>query len=302
MRILEHLKKIFPLLFLTLINVHLKGQYLAYTGDSVYLSLNGLLHGSIQWQESEDTVTWIDIPGATYNLYPIMPDANTYYRAKVVSGSCNPLYSDISKVIIKEFQCGDTFMDIRDGQKYPTVKIGNQCWFAKNLNAGEYIKNGSKTPSDNSIIEKYCYNNDTNNCKTYGGLYDWNEMMQYTTDESTRGVCPAGWHIPSDSEWMTLETALGMDPAFVILENAWRGDDEGKQLKAGGSSGFNALLSGNAIPGGFFNAINLYEYVYTSTQAGEFAWRRCVRTGDNTIGRWNTFPKNYALSVRCVKN
>ncbi|MBE0641338.1 MAG: hypothetical protein IH599_04835, partial [Bacteroidales bacterium] len=80
------------------------------------------------------------------------------------------------------FACGQNFLDHRDGQVYPTVTIGTQCWMAANLNIGimvNSISNGTShsDQSNNGIIEKYCYNNDPAYCDTFGGLYDWNEMM-----------------------------------------------------------------------------------------------------------------------------
>jgi hypothetical protein len=70
------------------------------------------------------------------------------------------------------------------GEIYPTVQIGTQCWMAKNLNIGTFvtsINTGSSHSdvSNNGIIEKYCSNNDPNNCAVYGGLYDWDEVMDY---------------------------------------------------------------------------------------------------------------------------
>ncbi len=93
------------------------------------------------------------------------------------------------------------------------------------------------------MIEKYCYNNDTNICATDGGLYQWNEMMQYSTSGGVQGICPTGWHLPTDSEWKTLEMALGMTQVQADL-TGWRGTDQGTQLKSGGTSGFQALLAG----------------------------------------------------------
>ncbi|MBE0640546.1 MAG: hypothetical protein IH599_00840, partial [Bacteroidales bacterium] len=80
--------------------------------------------------------------------------------------------------------CIDTLTDARDGQKYPVVGIGNQCWMARNLNIGTMVSSvtGEGWHSDqtnNGIIEKYCHNNDSANCVIYGGLYEWAEMMEY---------------------------------------------------------------------------------------------------------------------------
>lgn len=290
---------VFLLLFLSLF---IKAQTLVNVNDTAYLFAEGYKHGQIQWQQSDDSLSWTNISGAIENNYPLFPAFSAYFRAKVNSGTCNVLYSQIVKIDLICFQCGDSLVDERDGQKYPTVLIGTQCWFARNLNVGEKIDNGAQSQTDNGIIEKYCYSNDASNCNFYGGLYTWNEMMQYDTLESSQGICPSGWHVPSDQEWIELEMALGMDLGTALLANIWRGTDQGTRLKVGGDTGYEALLAGSAIPGGYFSAINQYEYMYSSTWSGGNAWRRCVRIGDATVGRWNTFPQSYGLSVRCVKD
>lgn len=290
----------FPLLFLLLFN---KAQTFVNVNDTAYLFVEGYKHGQIQWQQSSDTITWTDISGASVNNYPLFPVYPAYYRAKVNSGTCNTLYSQAIKIELSNFQCGDTLIDYRDGQKYPTVLIGTQCWFAKNLNIGEKIDHEPEYQTDNGIIEKFCYNNDENNCDVHGGLYTWTETMAYDTTEGSRGICPSGWHVPSDQEWIDLELALGMDIGVAQYYNTWRGTDQGTQLKVDGTSGYEALLSGNAIPGGYFNSMNQYEFMHSSSHYGvSAAWRRCVRAGDPTVGRWNTFTHSYGLSVRCLKN
>src|ERR1035437_1786144 len=64
------------------------------------------------------------------------------------------------------------------GKIYSTIQIGTQCWLKENLDVGNMI-HGIDTAKNNGIIEKYCYNDDPANCTTYGGLYQWNEAMQY---------------------------------------------------------------------------------------------------------------------------
>ena len=94
------------------------------------------------------------------------------------------------------------------GQVYHTVLIGTQCWMKENLNIGIMI-NGSYDQQNNGIIEKYCYANDTNNCNTYGGLYQWDEMMKYSTAENNQGICPEDWHIPTHNDMIHLSNFLG---------------------------------------------------------------------------------------------
>jgi hypothetical protein len=95
--------------------------------------------------------------------------------------------------------CGNALVDIRDGQSYATVEIGTQCWMSESLNIGLMIP-GNWNQNDNGLIEKYCYNNSTGNCNNYGGLYQWNEAMQYVSTEATQGICPFGWHLPTNAE------------------------------------------------------------------------------------------------------
>ena len=99
--------------------------------------------------------------------------------------------------------------DARDGRVYRTVRIGTQWWMSENLNYGTRI-NGSLNQTNNSIAEKYCFNNLESSCDTLGALYQWDEMMNYTAVRLNRGICPAGWHVPSDDEWKKLEIFLGM--------------------------------------------------------------------------------------------
>jgi uncharacterized protein (TIGR02145 family) len=83
------------------------------------------------------------------------------------------------------------------------MQIGTQCWLKENLDAGTMILE-SQSASNNSIIGKYCYNDSLQNCITYGGLYKWDEVMQYVATEGTQGICPIGWHIQTIAEFQTL--------------------------------------------------------------------------------------------------
>jgi Fibrobacter succinogenes major domain (Fib_succ_major) len=96
------------------------------------------------------------------------------------------------------------------GKTYNTIAIGDQCWLKENLDVGTQI-NGSDNQSDNGTIEKYCANDDPANCATYGGLYQWKEAMQYVTTSGTKGICPIGWHIPTNAELQTLGTKVSND-------------------------------------------------------------------------------------------
>jgi len=212
------------------------------------------------------------------------------------------------------FLPGDIFIDERDDQQYPTVLIGEQCWMAKNMNVGNQIDTSvQQLPNDE--IERYCYNNDGAYCNEYGGLYTWDEMMQYNTAESTQGVCPNGWHIPSDAEWMTMEAHLGIDEADREAEE-FRGYGQGGMLKsadkppweepntlATNSTQFSALPSGMIFSGtststgmGFYSV-----YWVSSPVDADYAIYRMLHTEEGGIGRFSGYRPN-TTSVRCVRD
>jgi len=118
-----------------------------------------------------------------------------------------------------------SFVDERNGKEYNTLSFGKQVWMAENLDFGMMIE-GSLEQSDNQLAEKYYYNNDPAMGAIYGGLYQWNELMNYSIRENTQGLCPSGWEVPSQQDWMKLEMELGMNQAEATLFE-WRGTDDG---------------------------------------------------------------------------
>ncbi|MFZ4708201.1 MAG: FISUMP domain-containing protein, partial [Bacteroidales bacterium] len=140
--------------------------------------------------------------------------------------------------------CGQPFTDIRDGKVYGTVQIGSQCWMKQNLNTGTMV-NGYQNQANNQVIEKYCYANHEYNCDEYGGLYQWNEMMQYNLTPKIRGICPYGWLLPSIAEWTTLTTYLGGDTiAGGLMKEEGTAHWISPNNSATNESGFTALPGG----------------------------------------------------------
>ena len=222
-----------------------------------------------------------------------------------------------SLLVLPSFNCGDPLIDARDGQSYNTVQIGEQCWMAENLNVGVMI-NASQNQTNNQVIEKFCYGNNESNCDEYGGLYQWNEMMQYSTAEGTQGICPSGWYIPTDEEWKQLEGEV--DSQYNYPDPEWdntfyRGYDAGGNLKETGishwslpntgatnSSGFNALPGGKRSTSGVWEFFSEFGFWWSSTESGTFPWRRYLDFDTKQIHRRNLAPKYFGFSVRCLKD
>jgi uncharacterized protein (TIGR02145 family) len=215
------------------------------------------------------------------------------------------------------FLCGSNLVDDRDGKSYPTVLIGNQCWMKANLNVGTQI-NGGVSPADNGTIEKYCNSNNAGYCTTYGGLYLWNELMDYNTAEGGQGICPSGWHVPSNQEWKTLEGIA--DSQYDVGDPIWdqtgyRGFDAGGNLKEIGTSHWISPNTGatnatgfTALPGGLWNgsagnwsAPGYGTLLWTSSMTGSNVWSRAMNNTDKKIQLLEQ-PVNYGFSVRCLKN
>jgi uncharacterized protein (TIGR02145 family) len=182
------------------------------------------------------------------------------------------------------------------GQTYHTVAIGIQCWLKENLNVGTMIT-GSQEQTNNGVIEKYCYNDDPENCETYGGLYQWGEAMQYSTSEGAQGICPGGWHIPNWNDFQVLVSAIIQD------EKALNGQGLNQYGGAGtNKSRFSALKGGNRYSDGFFYDLNITFDFWSSTETGTDSAVHLVPNlidFETLIGNEN---KNFGYSVRCMKD
>ena len=183
-----------------------------------------------------------------------------------------------------------------EGKTYRTVQIGHQCWLRDNLDVGIYKYSDTtgwtlhSDVTDNDTIEKYCYGNNPANCSVYGGLYDWGEMMKYTTVEKAQGICPPGFHIPTYGE---------MDSLILVLGGY---DTGGKQMKQGGSSGFDLLLGGDRCYLGSFDYLEIFGNIWTSTQLDDSSAYCSYVAWDTTSASLDQQYKRTGHSVRCIKD
>ena len=209
-----------------------------------------------------------------------------------------------------DFNCGTPFN--YQGYDYATVLIGEQCWFAENLRSENYA-NGDAIPSNLSSTQwgtttsgavAVLYEDPTM-LETYGRLYNW-----YAVGDA-RGLCPSGWLVPSDEEWMTLEVALGMNELEADYSN-WRGTDQGVQMKTtsgwilGGngsnSSGFSGLPGGTRNYNGYPSSDQQNGNWWSSSpSSNEQAWQRRLHFDNESVYRGNHWKRN-GYSVRCLKD
>ncbi len=297
-------------------------------GDTVTLKLDNL-GDSIQWQKSFDLINWTEITGQYSDSLFHVVDTSEYIRASVIHGNCNPYFSD-TLFIEAEYPlgCPPTVSDV-DGNIYNTVVVGIQCWMKENLNTTHY-SNGDSIPyitGDSAWIslgssgKGYCYlNNLPGNAAIYGALYNWAAIINNSSGSSSipsgvQGICPTGWHIPSDNEWKILEGEVDSvygypDPEWENTD--WRGYDAGSKLKStsgwigGGngtnSSGFSARPGGVRINNGSFWGTYIYASFASSTESDTCCtWYRGFAHSNNNVLR-ASFNKLNGLSVRCLKD
>jgi uncharacterized protein (TIGR02145 family) len=207
-----------------------------------------------------------------------------------------------------EFTCGDAMN--YHGYDYATVQIGEQCWFAENLR-NEHYANGDTIPGDLSDSEwesttegaQAIYNNDVSNLADYGRLYNW-----YAVDDA-RGLCPSGWHVPTDGEFITLEMELGMSESEAN-DTGWRGTDQGTQMKSSpedspswngtNTSGFSGLAGGFRIHDGVPNALGGNGYFWSASSNGIGAWFRILSVEYFGVQRFE-YNQRDGMSIRCIK-
>jgi uncharacterized protein (TIGR02145 family) len=167
-----------------------------------------------------------------------------------------------------------------DGNEYPVVTIGQQNWTAENLRA-------TQSP-DGRGVTSYFFKDDSASHANCGRLYTWDVAMNGQAGESVQGICPDGWHLPSDAEWTQL------------FEHIDREGSGGTELLLGGSTGFEAMLCGVADYRGNYLYHGEYALFWSSTEVNaERAYHHSVEP----TGELDTFAamKGARIYVRCIE-
>jgi len=181
---------------------------------------------------------------------------------------------------------------------YDTVLIGTQCWMKQDANIGRRVTS-TIAQTNNGTIEKYCLSNVASDCPEQGTFYQWNEAMQYSVLEEAQGVCPSGWHIPSDAEQNTLDQYLN-DTTCNPNRSAYDCNNAGTKMLDNGSSGLDLITHSfrdldGSFPLQYWYLINLW----SSSISGGNGWIRHIEGPGVYRG---PSDQNYGFNVRCLKN
>ena len=215
-----------------------------------------------------------------------------------------------------------TVKDI-DGNVYNTVQIGNQCWMKENLRATKYA-DGTPIDQVSSKSAKVAYwfypNNEASNKATYGLLYNWKAVMRNSSSSSAnpsgvQGICPTGWHVPSDAEWTQLtdyvssksQYQCNSDSTYIAkaLASTTGWNTYGGTCAVGNTPSNNNATGFGALPAG-------RSYNYGSFDQSARFWSATELSSNDAYYRDLYYPsarvyrdndaKYYGFSVRCIKD
>lgn len=247
----------------------------------------------------------------------------TYYVRSYATNSKGTGYGKVISFTTKKEDC--KFVRDYDGNVYNAVLIGEQCWMRENLRTTHYA-DGTYIPMDgkssSTSARRYCPDGSFRNVSSYGYLYNWRAVMQYSSSSNAnpsgvQGVCPAGWHIPSYAEWMQLEMYVSSQTGFkcggrtyiskaLVSTTGWRGGD--KYCGTGVQQSFNNATGFTALPAGKFDG----DY-HSFSQNANF-WSSTIVSPNSKFVRvlYITFNKHsvskhseymgYGFSVRCLRD
>ena len=225
--------------------------------------------------------------------------ATQYWAVGYATNSVGTSYGDtITFTTNVPFACGTSTVTY-DGHPYTTVLIGSQCWFKENLRNDNY-NDGSPIPGnlDNSTwmyttsgaqtVYDEGGSNGAINLATYGRLYNWYAVT------NAAGLCPTGWHVPTDAEWTALETHLGAGAGNQLkaASPTWDGTN---------SSGFSALPGGYRYISGSFSGLGGYGGWWSSSPSGSSAWYRDLDFGSSIVYQGSNNVR-FGFFVRCVRD
>ena len=281
----------------------------------------------------------VNVTGTTMTYHLIGLNTNTTYVYRAFASTAEGmlygdeiLFTTMVTAAVDSIQIGGgqpcpgvpSVTDI-DGNVYNTVQIGNQCWIKSNLRTTRYadgtaISIGATTSTTTPY--RYIPNSDTSKVAVYGYLYNWVAVMHGANSSSAnpslvRGVCPMGWHVPSDAEWTQLKEYMSGENDFLCSGTAdkiakalasptgW--ESSNINCSVGNNQSINNAAGFSALPAGLYNSNNYFYFsnqaCFWSTTVGstEGAYGRNLRSDSTGINRIHYY-RRVGLSVRCIRD
>ena len=223
------------------------------------------------------------------------------------------------------FMCGFSKVKDVDGNEYNTVQIGGQCWIQENLRTTHFADGTAisiGTTASETTPYYYDYSSYDIPLETRGYLYNWTAAMNGAASNNVnpsgvQGICPNGWHLPSDAEWTQLTNYVGSRSEYTcgsISDNiakalssteGWRGSSNtcaiGNNPNTNNASGFKAIPAGYCY-GTSYSGASDSTYFWSSTEIGNYSvYTRTLRYDDATMAQSN-YNRANGLSVRCLRN
>ena len=257
-------------------------------------------------------------PGTTYYMRAYATNsAGTAYGEQRVFTTTHPINDSI---LIDAQTCpgADTVTDY-DGNIYHTVQIGNQCWMRENLRTTHYA-DGTEIPAGNTTSNTTAYryppHGHESEVTIYGYLYNWIAVMKGDSASNlnpsgVQGICPNGWHVPSQTEWEQLQSYVGSQGQYVcggdsnqiakaLASQVWCSTNSTSNacavynnVNANNATGFSALDVG------YFNDSFVYGAAYLWSTVNQTVF--CLMPSLSTTGFGGALP-NYGCSVRCLRH
>jgi uncharacterized protein (TIGR02145 family) len=238
----------------------------------------------------------------TSNLTGLSGGVTYYVRAYAINSAGTSYGNEVSFTTTSSsgIQYGNGVTDIV-GNTYQSVIIGNQEWMAENLRTTKY-KDGSSIPN---VTDSYQWR-----ALTTGAWSHYNNDGQYETTNvynwyavNTGNLCPTGWHVPTDAEWMVLTDYLSANGHSGTEGTALK-STTGWNINVNGTDnyGWNGLPGGCRLDNGGFSLFGSNGYWWSSSQANPYdAWYRRLGNGNDYVYR-NDGSKRYGFSVRCLRD
>ena len=256
----------------------------------------------------------------TSNLTGLTAGTTYFVRAYAINGNGTKYGDEVAFSTPVPFVCGTNTVSDYEGHIYNTVQIGDQCWMKENMRATKYSDGTSITKASvtqESSSTRYYY--DPGQAANYGYLYNWPAAKgPSSVSANNQGICPTGWHVPSNGEWTQLEQYVSSQSNYRCSNNStyiakalasttgWASSTN--QCAVGNTPASNNATGFSAVPAGYhagssFTYSGSHAYFWSSTEySSSYAYYRSLSYNNANVNSNTTVSKSDGYSVRCLRD